>query len=382
MEGKDMDRLKLPLMVNSAENDESMYTAFTVTVDLRKGTSTGISAADRAATLRAMADFRSSPADFRRPGHIFPLRYRPGGVIVRPGHTEAALDLAKASGSYPAGVLCEIVDRRDGSVARTPQLMEFAKQHGLKIVTIADLIRYRLRHEQLLQQVAAVPLETRHGLFTAHCFRSVIDGTEHVALVAGDVGTANGQANSVLTHLQMQQHLTDVFGALHCGQGPFLDQAMSAIAAAGAGVVLYVQGQQSTGPGRGLAAELQAFACSQEACSTSGRTDADSNTSSSNRAGPSSSLTQDLRDAAVAAHMLRYLGVSSVQLTTNSQATAQQLRCCGVGASVTCSPLGSSNSSSDWQKLQALLNASGSGNSTITSSSNGTSVAAPAGAVV
>eukprot|EP00775_Hariotina_reticulata_P009154 gene9154-9322_t len=141
MEGRDLDRLKLPLMVQSAENDESMYTAFTITLDLRVGTTTGISAADRAATLRAMADPERNPDDFRRPGHIFPLRYRQGGVIVRPGHTEAAVDLARASGSYPAGVLCEIVDRSDGSMARTPKLMQFAKQHGLKIVTIADLIR-------------------------------------------------------------------------------------------------------------------------------------------------------------------------------------------------------------------------------------------------
>ncbi|KAF6258072.1 3,4-dihydroxy-2-butanone 4-phosphate synthase-domain-containing protein [Scenedesmus sp. NREL 46B-D3] len=228
MEGRDMDRLKLPLMVTSTENDESMYTAFTVTVDLRKGTSTGISAADRAATLRAMADPASHPDDFRRPGHIFPLRYRQGGVIVRPGHTEAAVDLARASGSYAAGVLCEIVDRSDGSMARTPLLMQFAKQHGLRIITIADLIRYRLRHEQLLQQVAAAQLDTRHGTFAAYCFRSLVDGAEHAALVAGGIGSSSGSSHSqqqqqpVLARVQMQQHLTDVFGSLHCGQGPFL----------------------------------------------------------------------------------------------------------------------------------------------------------------
>eukprot|EP00878_Enallax_costatus_P002527 GHUV01002709.1.p1 GENE.GHUV01002709.1~~GHUV01002709.1.p1 ORF type:complete len:519 (+),score=149.66 GHUV01002709.1:161-1717(+) len=354
MEGKDLDRLQLPLMVRSAENDESMYTAFTITVDLRKGTSTGISAADRAATLRAMADPTVSPDDFRRPGHIFPLRYRPGGVIVRPGHTEAAVDLARASGSYPAGVLCEIVDRDDGSMARTPKLMRFAQQHGLKIVTIADLIRYRLRHEQLLQPVAVAPLETRYGSFTAYCFRSLVDGTEHAALVAGSIG--GGQQQGVLARVQLQQQLTDVFGALHCGQGPFLDQAMQEIAAAGSGVVLYVQSKTR----RGLVAELEAFARSQQSCSTSGSSLAASSSSSSdslagaNRSGASSSLSSDLRDAAAAAHMLRHLGVESVQLLTDDESEAQRLRCCGIDAHIAGCP-GSSDSSR--QQLQAMLGA-------------------------
>lgn len=363
MEGKDLDRLQLPLMVQSAENDESMYTAFTVTVDLRKGTSTGISAADRAATLRAMANPASSPDDFRRPGHIFPLRYRPGGVIVRPGHTEAAVDLARASGSYPAGVLCEIVDRDDGSMARTPKLMNFAKQHGLKIITIADLIRFRLRHEQQLQQVAVAPLETRHGSFTAYCYRSLIDGAEHAALVAGNIGSSSSssgeQHQGVLARVQLQQHLTDVFGSLHCGQGPFLDQALAAIAAAGSGVVLYVQSKAGSGPGKGLAAELEAFARSQEACSISSSSDTSSSSSSSdmlanaNRSGASSSLSSDLRDAAVAAHMLKHLGIESVKLLSDDAAEAQRLRCCGLDAEVVGLPGGSSSR----QQLQAMLDA-------------------------
>ncbi len=152
MEGQDLDRLRLPLMVSSAENEESMYTAFAITVDLREDITTGISASDRAKTIRHLANPAAVSGDFRRPGHIFPLRYRPGGVLVRPGHTEAALDLARLSGSFPAGVLCEVVNKEDGSMSRTPELLAFAKQHNLKCITIADLIRYRLRHDQLVQE--------------------------------------------------------------------------------------------------------------------------------------------------------------------------------------------------------------------------------------
>ncbi|CAL8468929.1 g8470 [Coccomyxa elongata] len=147
MEGDVLDRLQLPLMVSSAENDEAMYTAFTVTVDAREGISTGISAEDRARTLRLLADPAASPADFRRPGHINPLRSRPGGVLTRPGHTEAAVDMCRLAGCQPAGALCEIVNPEDGSMARTPQLLEFAARHGLRCVTIADLVRYRLQHD-------------------------------------------------------------------------------------------------------------------------------------------------------------------------------------------------------------------------------------------
>jgi 3,4-dihydroxy 2-butanone 4-phosphate synthase/GTP cyclohydrolase II len=394
MEGQDLDRLKLPLMVQSAENDESMYTAFTITLDLRVGTTTGISAADRAATLRAMADPSRNPDDFRRPGHIFPLRYRQGGVIVRPGHTEAAVDLARASGSYPAGVLCEIVDRSDGSMARTPQLMQFAKQHGLKIITIADLIRYRLRHEQLLQQVAAAPLETRHGTFTAYCYKSLVDGFEHAALVAGDLSSSSSKQHesqaSVLACIQQQHHLTDVFGSLHCGQGPFLDQAMAQIAAAGAGVVLYVQGHSTTGSG--LAAELEQYTASQQTCrttdpSSSSSTSSDSSDSlaGANRSGASSSLSADLRDAAAAAHMLKHLGVPSVRLMTDDESDVQRLKCCGIDThqvtqwpSPAAESLGfGSSSSSSRAHLQAMLEMTNGGSSSSSSSSlNGTPTAA------
>ncbi|GBF88953.1 bifunctional riboflavin biosynthesis protein, chloroplastic [Raphidocelis subcapitata] len=336
--GADLDRLRLPLMVDSRENDESMYTAFTVTVDLRHGTTTGISAADRAATIRALSDPAASADAFRRPGHIFPLRYRDGGVIVRPGHTEAAVDLSRLAGCSPAGVLCEIVDKDDGSMQRTPQLLAFAAAHGLKCITIADLIRYRLRHEQLLQPVSSAPLHTRHGDFVAHVFRSAVDGKEHAALTCGAVGQQQKQqrqqqqqqqAGGVLAAVHAQSSLVDVFGSLHCGREGFLDGALAALAAEGEGVLLYVSphqdGSDDGGSGAGgvasggMAAELEAYARQQRACSANGA-------GASGRASP----LADLRDAAAAAHMLRHLGVGSVRLLSDRDADAQRLGAFGV----------------------------------------------------
>jgi len=277
------------------------------------------------------------------------------------------VDLARLSGSAPAGVLCEIVNRGDGSMARTPQLLSFAKEHGLKCITIADMIRYRLRHEQLLQQVAAAQLDTRYGVFNAVCFKSTVDGAEHVALVAGDLAAAaaSGQ-QGVLARVQQQRRLIDVFGSLHCGQGPFLDQALQTIAAEGSGVVLYVSAHQADGScSSSLAAELQEYAASQAACSVSGSSDSSSSSSSSsgggldgsNRGGPSSSLSPDLRDTAAAAHMLRHLGVTNVRLMTNDDSEAQRLRCCGVGVEVMGLPASSSGGSllQQQQQLQAML---------------------------
>jgi 3,4-dihydroxy 2-butanone 4-phosphate synthase/GTP cyclohydrolase II len=327
MPGADLDRLQLPLMVDSRENNESMYTAFTVTVDLKHGTTTGISAADRAATIRAMADPGAGPDDFRRPGHIFPLRYRDGGVIVRPGHTEAAVDLSRLAGCAPAGVLCEIVDKADGSMQRTPQLRAFAAEHGLRIITIADLIRYRLRHEQLLEPAVAAPLATRHGDFTAHVFRSAVDGREHAALVMGNPASAPGGA---LAAVHAQSSLVDVFGSLHCGRESFLDASLAAIAAEGSGVLLYINphggdageaaSSSSSGAG-GLAAELEAYARQQRACSANG----------AGASGRPPALA-DLRDGAAAAHMLRHLGLERVRLLVPGQGDAQRLRSFGIDA--------------------------------------------------
>lgn len=331
MPGADLDRLRLPLMVDSRENNESMYTAFTVTVDLMRGTSTGISAGDRAATIRAMSDPAASADDFRRPGHIFPLRYRGGGVLVRPGHTEAAVDLSRLAGSYPAGVLCEIVNKSDGSMQRTPQLLAFSKQHGLKCITIADLIRYRLRHEQLLERVTSAPLHTRHGDFTAHVFRSLVDGSEHAALVCGAAAQQQQQqggggedgGDGVLAAVHAQSSLVDVFGSLHCGRQGFLDQSLAAIAAAGSGVLLYVKPHQEQAAG-GMAVELEDYAERQRACSSS----------DGGEPGPGGGgALADLRDDAAAAHMLRHLGISRVRLLSDSEADAQRLRAFGVDVS-------------------------------------------------
>jgi 3,4-dihydroxy 2-butanone 4-phosphate synthase/GTP cyclohydrolase II len=333
MPGADLDRLRLPLMVDSRENNESMYTAFTVTVDLKEGTSTGISAADRAATIRAMSEPAARADDFRRPGHIFPLRYRDGGVLVRPGHTEAAVDLSRLAGSFPAGVLCEIVNKDDGSMQRTPQLLAFAQQHGLKCITIADLIRYRLRHEQLLAHVASAPLYTRHGDFTAHVYRSLVDGAEHAALVCGTPAAraaATARHGGLPAAVHAQSSLVDVFGSLHCGRGGFLDQSLAAISAEGAGVLLYTKTHQeqfggtAAGGRGGMAAELQAYAEQQRECGTEGG-------GGGGEAGPSAALA-DLRDDAVAAHMLRHLGVGAVRLLSGSEADARRLRAFGLEA--------------------------------------------------
>ena len=332
--GADLDRLRLPLMVDSRENNESMYTAFTVTVDLKEGTTTGISAADRAATIRALSDAGASPDDFRRPGHIFPLRYRDGGVIVRPGHTEAAVDLARLAGCAPAGVLCEIVDKADGSMQRTPQLRAFAKAHGLKCITIADLIRYRLRHERLLERAAAAPLATRHGDFTAHVFRSAVDGREHAALVCGAAAAGAGNA-APLVAVHAQSSLVDVFGSLHCGRAGFLDQSLAAVAAAGAGVVLYVSAHGGGGgsdnaaaTSGGMAAELEAYAASQRACSADGASSSGSD--GEGAGGGGGSVMADLRDAAAAAHMLRELGVERLRLLNGAGGDAQRLAAFGL----------------------------------------------------
>jgi 3,4-dihydroxy 2-butanone 4-phosphate synthase/GTP cyclohydrolase II len=358
MDGSDMNRLKLPLMVPPSDNNESMSTAFTITIDLKEGCTTGISAADRTSTIRRMADPSSHPDEFRRPGHIFPLRYRQGGVITRPGHTEAALDLARLSGSYPAGVLCEIVNKADGSMSRTPQLMAFAKEHNLRIITIADLVRYRLHHDQLLQHVAAVPLDTRAGLFTAHCFRSLIDGSEHAALVAGSVSGAA----EVPVSMQQQNLLVDVFGSTHCGEQSFLDRSMQTVSAAGQGIVLYIKPHSSATTNPSLVAQLESHLQEQQSCSTS--SPSSSSSGSSEETSSSSRAFADLRDYATAAHMLRHLGVASTHLLGHSQADADQLAAFGVVSSSVAAAAAGGASGSSWEanalRLQTLGNGSSS----------------------
>ena len=240
------DQLDLPLMVQA--NTEAQRTAFTVSVDARHGTTTGISAADRAATIAALIDPRTRPGDLARPGHIFPLRYRPGGVLKRAGHTEATVDLARAAGLSPAGVLCEIVNEDKSQMARLPDLEAFAEKHDLHLISIADLIRYRRRTEKLVRRVA----EARHpdaepATSPAYVYESVLDGEQHLALVAGDIA---GQPN-VLVRVHSECLTGDVFGSLRCDCGPQLQAAMAQIEEEGRGVVVYLRGHEGRGIGLG-----------------------------------------------------------------------------------------------------------------------------------
>ena len=211
-----------------ADNTESQRTAFTVSVDARHGTTTGISAADRATTVHALLDAATRPEDLARPGHIFPLRYREGGVLKRAGHTEAAVDLARLAGMQPAGVLAEVVND-DGTMARMPRLEAFAAEHGLQLISIADLIRYRRHREKLVRRVSEARIPTRHGDFTGYVFESLLDGTEHMAFVRGEVA---GQEN-VLVRVHSECLTGDVFGSMRCDCGLQLDAAMELIAEEG-----------------------------------------------------------------------------------------------------------------------------------------------------
>ncbi len=225
LEGDRLDELQLPLMVSGNENTEGQRTAFTVSVDARHGTTTGISAADRSATVLALIDRNTAAADLARPGHIFPLRYREGGVLKRAGHTEAAVDLARLAGGYPAGVLAEIVND-DGTMQRRPDLEAFAAEHGLVLVTIADLIRFRRHREKLVRRVSEARIPTQYGDFTAHVFESLLDNTEHLAFVRGEVA---GKEN-VLVRVHSECLTGDVFGSLRCDCGVQLDRALEKVA--------------------------------------------------------------------------------------------------------------------------------------------------------
>lgn len=301
MTGKDLDRLKIPLMVPPVDNEEAMSTAFTVTVDLRQGTTTGISAADRTATIRALADGTSKPEDFKRPGHIFPLRYRDGGVLCRPGHTEASVDLSRLAGCAPAGVLCEIVNK-DGTMSRTPELLEFSKQHGLKCITIADLVRYRLKHDAIVQRTGHGELSTRYGSFTAYSYVSLLDNQEHVALVLGD---GSGDV-PLLVRVQNESILGDLFGGDKCGSRSQLDQSLETIVEEGRGVFVYLRGQKRRGIG--ISDELRLFHSTEGAdAAACDMVDAEDG-----------GFSDDLRDYAVAAHILKDLGVKSLNMLTNN----------------------------------------------------------------
>ncbi|RDY09410.1 Bifunctional riboflavin biosynthesis protein RIBA 1, chloroplastic, partial [Mucuna pruriens] len=240
MKEEDLERLQLPLMVT--HNEEKLCTAFTVTVDAKQGTTTGVSAQDRATTILKLASRNSRPDDFNRPGHIFPLKYREGGVLRRPGHTEASVDLAVLAGLEPAAALCEIVDD-DGSMARLPHLRQMAKQEKLKIISIADLIRYRRKREKLLECGSAALIPTMWGPFKAYCYRSCLDGIEHIAMVKGEIG----DGHDVLVRVHSECLIGDIFGATTCQCRNQLTLALKQIEAAGRGVLLYLRGHEGRG---------------------------------------------------------------------------------------------------------------------------------------
>jgi 3,4-dihydroxy 2-butanone 4-phosphate synthase/GTP cyclohydrolase II len=307
--GSELDRLQLPLM--TTQNTEQMRTAFTISVDAKGGgVTTGISAADRAATIKRLVDPATTSVDLVRPGHIFPLRYAEGGVLRRRGHTEAAVDLARLAGLPEAGVLAEVVND-DGTMARLPQLREFADTHGLALISIEQLCEYRRRTEHQLVRLARTRIPNAHGLWQAYGYQHIIDGTEYVALVLGDVA----EETDVLTRLHSECLTGDVFGSQRCDCGAQLEAAMAEIAAAGRGVVLYLRGHE--GRGVGLLGKLQAYELQ----------DAGDDTVDANL---HLGLPVDAREYSVGAQMLADLGVSSVRLLTNNPAKVSGLTSGGV----------------------------------------------------
>jgi 3,4-dihydroxy 2-butanone 4-phosphate synthase/GTP cyclohydrolase II len=291
-----------------------MRTAFTVSVDVRKGTTTGISAYDRAATIQALVDPATRPADLLRPGHIFPLEAREGGVLKRAGHTEAAIDLARMAGLYPAGVLCEVVNEKKDDMARVPELEGFADEHGLLLISIADLVRHRRQTERLVKRVAEARIPTQWGDFTCYAYESVLDGEQHLAFVRGAV---QGQ-DDVLVRVHSECLTGDVFGSLRCDCGPQLAEAMRRIAEEGLGVVVYLRGHE--GRGIGIGHKLQAYALQEQ-----GHDTVDANLALG--------MPVDSREYGIGAQILVDLGITTMRTLTNNPAKRGGLE--GFGLKIT-----------------------------------------------